>query len=103
MSLKKAEKPQDVLYIKVASINTESQKTPAECRILSFLQSHFYDIKKKNSPKILTEGEVDYKIVRGSTSIATLTALELTNIRNSSKLGTLGKTSGMNFNKICQR
>ena len=32
MSLKKAEKPQDVLYIKVASINTESQKTPAECR-----------------------------------------------------------------------
>ena len=33
MSLKKAEKPQDVLYIKVASINTESQKTPAECRI----------------------------------------------------------------------
>ena len=34
MSLKKAEKPQDVLYIKVASINTESQKTPAECRLL---------------------------------------------------------------------
>ena len=34
MSLKKAEKPQDVLYIKVASINTESQKTPAECRIV---------------------------------------------------------------------
>ena len=33
MSLKKAEKPQDVLYIKVASINTESQKTPAECRV----------------------------------------------------------------------
>ena len=35
MSLKKAEKPQDVLYIKVASINTESQKTPAECRLES--------------------------------------------------------------------
>ena len=35
MSLKKAEKPQDVLYIKVASINTESQKTPAECRFES--------------------------------------------------------------------
>ena len=35
MSLKKAEKPQDVLYIKVASINTESQKTPAECRLVN--------------------------------------------------------------------
>ena len=35
MSLKKAEKPQDVLYIKVASINTESQKTPAECRVIT--------------------------------------------------------------------
>ena len=37
MSLKKAEKPQDVLYIKVASINTESQKTPAECRLYTTL------------------------------------------------------------------
>ncbi len=44
-----------------------------------------------------------YKMVSGSTSIATLTALELTSIRNSSKLGTLGKTSGANFSKICQR
>ena len=39
MSLKKAEKPQDVLYIKVASINTESQKTPAECRLNKLLSS----------------------------------------------------------------
>ena len=40
MSLKKAEKPQDVLYIKVASINTESQKTPAECRVYSNLNPY---------------------------------------------------------------
>jgi asparagine synthase (glutamine-hydrolysing) len=34
MSLKKAEKLQDVLCIKVSSINAESQKTPAECRLI---------------------------------------------------------------------
>ena len=33
MSLKKAEKAQNVLLAKVSSINTESQKTPAECRL----------------------------------------------------------------------
>jgi hypothetical protein len=33
MSLKKAEKLQDVLCIKGSSINAESQKTPAECRM----------------------------------------------------------------------
>jgi len=33
MSPKKAEKPQDALCIKVFSINAESQKTPAECRL----------------------------------------------------------------------
>ena len=33
MSLKKAEKLQDVLCIKGSSINAESQKTPAECRL----------------------------------------------------------------------
>ena len=33
MSLKKVEKAQNVLLVKVSSINTESQKTPAECRL----------------------------------------------------------------------
>jgi len=36
MSLKKAEKLQDVLCIKGSSINAESQKTPAECRLNQF-------------------------------------------------------------------
>jgi hypothetical protein len=35
MSLKKAEKLQDVLCIKGSSINAESQKTPAECRLMT--------------------------------------------------------------------
>ena len=33
MSLKKIEKIQDALQIKLSSINTESQKRPAECRV----------------------------------------------------------------------
>ena len=32
MSLKKAGKLQDVLFVRISLINTESQKTPAECR-----------------------------------------------------------------------
>ena len=44
MSLKKAEKPQDVLYIKVASINTESQKTPAECRIFTMFLNFLREV-----------------------------------------------------------
>ena len=33
MSLKKAGKLQDVLFVRISLINTESQKTPAECRL----------------------------------------------------------------------
>ena len=39
MSLKKVEKLQDILCIKVFLINAESQKTPAECRLTSISAS----------------------------------------------------------------
>jgi hypothetical protein len=44
MSLKKAEKLQDVLCIKGSSINAESQKTPAECRVRGLKAQNGYTI-----------------------------------------------------------
>jgi hypothetical protein len=35
MSLKKMEKPQNALFTRISPINIDSQKTPAECRLLS--------------------------------------------------------------------
>ena len=58
MSLKKVEKAQNVLLAKVSSINTESQKTPAECRLYKNPSDSEY---ARTIPSLLMEGKSYHK------------------------------------------
>lgn len=48
MSLKKIEKSQNALSIRVSPINTDSQKTPAECRFEQIF--HPFELNTDNTP-----------------------------------------------------